>query len=169
MHAALATKTGCTMKRVLEWAVVVPRSPLGIVAGDFNYTRSGGTTWLVGAPEAVRYPPVGWRQRRLEVAEGVFVELAQSDATHDSNDGGWLRRIDWLLVSRPTWRWLSTEARTVVLDPHRFFASGVSDHAALSLAVSARSSAPGTGTTTVAHTPVPLPVLWHPQYAQVLA
>lgn len=66
LHAALATRASSVVERMADGAAVAPRQRLGIVASDFNYTRCGGTMWILDSPEAMRHPPVGWRaaQRR---------------------------------------------------------------------------------------------------------
>lgn len=78
-----------------------------------------------------------------------------------------MRRTDRLLVSGPSVRLLSMEARTVVLDdPHKRSVGGISDRAAiLSLAVLARSAG-WARATEMSRKPVSSAVLRHPRYAQ---
>lgn len=92
--------------------------------------------------------------------EGLFVELAQTDAMH----------IDRALMSGPAWRWLSVEARMMALgDPHKLLVGGVSDHSALSLMVSSRSRVARAGRKGMSQKPTPLGVLRPPRYAEELS
>lgn len=74
LHAALATRTCCAMERMAGWAAAAPRLRLGIVAGDFNYTRSG----RMPSPSDRRYPPV----RRSDGARRIIGGCARRKALY---------------------------------------------------------------------------------------